>query len=209
MYAVRGLLKWIRYISTQGCSDIVRKHCLYTRLFLTKDLYYRFRDIHYSDFGLRQFIQEHLREIPNAFPVEISIGLKATRKGVLDADSIESIYPGMQIYPNYMKLPQTLGAYKRIMKMIDEALNTKSTAAKESKGKVGCTISAEQAISMVSLIKTKSTNSYNNKTIGAVIGKLSQRLECDFKLKYRKANRTVGDNGFLSQGTISGSEQNK
>lgn len=186
-----------------------KKTLPYTRLFTTRDLYYRFRDIHYSDSGLRHFIQQHISSFPNAFPVEVSYGLKATRKGVLDVNTTESIYPGMQIYPNYMKLPQAPGAYKKIMKMVDIALNAKNPTERESTGKKGCTISTEEVIKIVSLIKTKSSNSYNNKTIGAVIQKLSQRLSTDFLLKYRKADRTVGENGFLSQGTISGMEQNK
>lgn len=185
-----------------------RKNTLpYTRLFITKDLYYRFRDIHYSDTGLREFIQKHIGLFPNAFPVEISNGLRATRRGVLDVNTTDSIFPGMQIYPNYMKLPQTPVAYKKIMKKVDAAMGVVSAGSRVSKGKKGVTISTEDAIEILSLIKTKSKNSYNSKTIGSVIQKLSQRLGNEVELKYRTANRTIGDNGFLPQGTISGKEQ--
>lgn len=184
-----------------------KKTLPYTRLFITNDLYYRFRDIHYSDKGLREFIETHIMSFPDSFPVEISAGLNPTRKGVIDIDSTETILPGMQIYPNYMKIPQPSPVYRKIIKLVDTELAAGSVAQRKSKGKEGKVITVDRAIEIASLIKTKSKNSWNNKTIAGVIRKLSQRLGTDFILKYRESDRAIGENGFLAQGTISGAEQ--
>ena len=183
----------------------------YTRLFIPKNLYYRFRDIHYSDKGLRGFIERHI-DAPS-FPVEFSEGLQPTRKSVLDVNTTDAIWPGMQIYPNYMKLPQSHKSYHAIMELVADKLRVgnweKNLSELERKGKVGVIISVDEAIEIISQVKTKSKNSWDDKTIGTVVKKIAQRLGGNVKLKFRTAERSIGEGGFLAQGTISGAEQNE
>jgi plasmid maintenance system antidote protein VapI len=181
----------------------------YTRLFLTRSLYYRFRDIHYSDRGLRDFIEKNIDFEPGSFPVEISPGLNPTRQSVLDINTTETVWPGMQIYPNYMSLPQSTSTYSKVIEMCAKACGLTTSDVKKivSKSKNGVTITADNAIQIVSHIKTKSKTSWHDKTIADVIRKLAQRLGNNFLLRFREANRTVQTGGFLPQGTISGTEQ--
>lgn len=50
----------------------------YTRLYIPRHLYYRFRDIHHSDEDLRSFIERHRAELPVSFPVEFTFNLRTT-----------------------------------------------------------------------------------------------------------------------------------
>lgn len=181
----------------------------YTRLFTTEALYYRFRDIHFSDTGLRDFIVKHSDSFPNSFPVELSNELKATRKSVLDVNTTDTVWPGMQIYPNYIKLPQPQRIHDTIMRMIaaDLGLSTTDLNAMVTRGRTGVIISALHAIDIVTRIQTKSKNSWQDKTISSVIQKLAQRLGQNVRLKFRRADRKVSGDGFLSSGTLSGQEQ--
>lgn len=181
----------------------------YTRLFITKTLYYRFRDIHESDKGLRAFIEKYKDSYPNTFPVEFTEGLRATRKGVLDINTTDTIWPGMQIYPNYILLPQTPKIYQNVIDAVAKHVGADSNDIKdiEKKGKSGTTISVDEAIKIISHIKTKSKNSWHDKTIASVMKKLSDRLGNEVILKFREAERKVADDGFLSTGTLSGPEQ--
>ncbi|AYB30977.1 Z1 domain-containing protein [Chryseolinea soli] len=180
----------------------------YTRLFITKALYYRFRDIHYSDTGLRGFIFNNSTQNPSAFPVEFSPGLRATRRGVLDINATDVIWSGVQIYPNYIKLPQTLNTYRSVLGMISQELGG-ITDLKEmdKRGRTGAKISTDRAIEIVAMIKTRSQNSWHDKTIDSVLEKLQQRLGNNVNLKFRLASRNVEEGGFLSSGTLSGDEQ--
>jgi Z1 domain len=181
----------------------------YTKLFTTRNLYYRFRDIHNSDKELRNFIERHLNDRIDTFPVELSRGLKTTRAGVLEVDNIETIRPGMQIYPNRIKLPQSPKTYTDVMEKVGRYLKADvgSPRSLQSSGKAGVVISKNKAIEIVELIKTKSDNAWSDKTIKSVIDKLCQRLKSPILLKFRNAERKVEEEGTLSSGTISGREQ--
>ena len=56
----------------------------YTRLFVPRHLYYRFRDIYRSDEALRAYIEKY-QSMPATFPVEYTYGLRPTRPGVLES----------------------------------------------------------------------------------------------------------------------------
>lgn len=183
----------------------------YTKLFITRNLYSRFRDIHNSDKELRIFIEEHLDDRIDTFPVELSSGLKATRAGVLEVDNIETIRPGMQIYPNRIKLPQSARVHTEVMDKVGRYLKAdiSSKASLQSSGKSGTVISKTKAIEIIELIRTKSDNAWSDKTIRSVIDKLCQRLKSPILLKFRNAERKVEEDGTLSSGTISGREQDE
>ena len=180
----------------------------YTRLFTTKALYYRFRDIHYSDQALRIFIEKYKNSDPVTFPVEFSTGLRATRTNVLDINTTETIYGGMQIYPNYLKLPQKTSSYDNILLEIAELLgaNIENKRDMEKKGAAGVVIPVSKAVELISQIKTKSKNAWNDKSICEVLEKICEDHDT-VNLYFRSTERTIGENGFLSSGTISGAVQ--
>ncbi len=187
-----------------------QKTLAYTKLFTTRILYYRFRDIYSSDQFLRLFIEQHIDKDPKTYPIDTSIGLNATRKGVLDIDNVEAIGPGMQIYPNRMKLPQSIKSLSLLWDMLYKLFKIpKGDIAKlKALGNTGVTISTIEANNLVLQIKTLSKNSWHDRSINDVLTKLSQRLDSKVLLKYRSAERTLLDDGILSSGTLSGAEQN-
>jgi len=181
----------------------------YTKLFTTLSLYYRFRDIYTSDQSLRSFIEKHIDKDSNTFPIDTSIGLRPTRRGVLDADSVESVAPGEQIYPNRMRLPQPVRKMEQIWEVLYQIFDVDDGNLEEleRRGKKGCLISVNAANGILSKIVTKSENSWNDKSIQTVLRKLSERLETPVKLKYRPAQRAILEDGMISSGTLSGAEQ--
>lgn len=180
----------------------------YTRLFITRNLYFRFRDIHYSDKGLREFIVKNENQFPNAFPVEIAAGLRPTRRGVLDVNSIEAIWPGMQIYPDRFKIPPNAKWYRSIIEKVASHLECEVDLGKMTEyGKKGRIIKTSEAISIVSQINTNAGNVWNDKSITAVLEKLGQNYKNKIRLKFRTADRTIGTDGFLPSGALGGKEQ--
>lgn len=181
----------------------------YTKLFTTLALYFRFRDIYTSDQALRDFIDQHVSQDPNSFPIDTSIGLNPTRKGVLDAGSIETVAPGVQIYPNRMKLPQPSknveGTLTDLYKFFHIRSSDKNSL--EALGRQGILIPVEDANRLLARIKTLSSNSWHDHSIQSVLLKLSDILGNKIRLKYRSALRAIQPGGLVSSGTLSGREQ--
>lgn len=182
-----------------------RKHTLpYTRLFIPRHLYYRFRDIHRSDEDLRQYINQYKHD-PETFPVEFTFDLRTTRPGVLDVNTTDTLLPGKQVFPNYIILPQSSTIYSKVEQQLAVHFGPAGPAM-EAKGRSGKKISATDAVNLIKPLKTKSENTWSDKTIGAVIRKVASELGDQINLKFRKAERTVSENGFISTGTLSGLE---
>ncbi|HXA18935.1 MAG TPA: Z1 domain-containing protein [Thermoanaerobaculia bacterium] len=188
------------------------KTLAYTRLFIPRHLYYRFSNIHYSDGELRDFIDKHKAELPNSFPIDFQYDLRTTRPGVLDVNKTDTVHPGKQIFPNHVRLPQDQRLHAKILRMIRDDLGV-TTGADENKferaGKAGTTITTARAIELVKLIKTGSKNTWRDKTIDVVLKKLAQELGDGILLKFRFANRTVGEAGHIETGTLFGPEVNQ
>ncbi len=180
----------------------------YTKLYIPRHLYYRFRDIHFSDTDLRNFIDAHKDDLPSSFPVEYTNVLRATRPSVLDADKTDTLRPGLQIYPNYVVVPQPSIKYANVLTRIRSHLGftTELENAMAETGRAGVTITRDEAIELVEMIKTRSQNTWRDKTIGAVITKVAERMGDSVTLKFRTAERTVREDGFMSTGTLSGDE---
>jgi hypothetical protein len=176
----------------------------YTRLFVTRRLYHRFQDIHGSDQDLRLYIDAH-KGVPSTFPIEVDFDLRATRTGVLDVNKTDTLRPGMQVYPNYVAVPQNATAYSKLMAKLNSHFGPAGPSMDE-RGKKGVEISVGEAIGLVGLIKTKSENTWRDKTIDAVIGKVASKFGGRVNLKFRSAERSVRDEGFMSTGTLSGDE---
>lgn len=181
----------------------------YTKLFTTLPLYYRFCDIYSSDQAVRSFIEDHIDEDPNTFPIDTSVGLRATRRNVLDIETVETVGPGMQIYPNRMKLPQTAKSVSLIWQSLFRLFKIKKSdlAELKIKGSSGILISLDEALALLDEIKTRSQNSWHDNSIRTVLTKLSEKLDSEIRLKYRPARRTIQEEGLISSGTLSGDEQ--
>ncbi len=180
-----------------------RKHTLpYTRLFIPRHLYYRFRDIHRSDEDLRKYINKH-KQNPETFPIEFTYDLRTTRTGVLNVNTTDTLEPGKQVYPNYIVLPQSSAAYSTVERLLVAHFGPVGPTM-DTNGQSGKMISAIDAVDLIKPIKTKSQNTWSDKTIGAVIRKVAGELGGRINLKYREAERTVREGGFISTGALSG-----
>ena len=175
----------------------------FTRLFIPLHLYYRFRDIHHSDRDLREYIESH-GETPATFPIEYTSVLRATRTDVLDVNKTDALIPGMQIYPNFIVLPQKKQARTSIRSKLQAHLGHGSHL--ERRGKSGVKISVQEALSIVSAIKTRSRNTWRDATIEAVVKRVAREFGNEVMLKFRSARRTIAKDGFISTGTLSGDE---
>jgi hypothetical protein len=180
----------------------------YTRLYIPRHLYYRFRDIYRSDTDLRGFIERHRTELPAAFPVEFTFNLRTTRPGVLDVGKIDTLQPGMHVFPNYIAVPQGPRAYARVLAQLRDHFEVPDGTPDqiEQAARAGVQIDAEAAVALVAPIRTGSRNTWRDSTISAVIRKVAGKLGNRVLLRFRTADRTVGHDGFISTGTLSGDE---
>jgi hypothetical protein len=189
----------------------------YTRLYVPRHLYYRFRDIHHSDEDLRTFIEQRAPALPETFPVEFAFDrranqpiarLRATRLGVLDARRIETLRPGMQIFPNYITLPQNQQVYERVLNVLRNRFGVPngSPDAIARAGRQGVEVPASVAVQIVSQIRSDSRNTWRDATIAAVITKIAANFNNRVLLRFRTADRRIREDGLISTGTLSGAE---
>ncbi len=181
----------------------------YTRLFIPRHLFYRFRDIHDSDKDLRTFIEQHKDQLPGSFPVEYTFDLRTTRPGVLDVNKTDTLRPGMHIYPNYVIVPQPERTYEKVLGMVREHFNQPEDATDtevEQMARDGVEVSIEDAINLAKAIKTRSKNTWRDKTVSVVIEKVASHYNGRVLLRFRTANRRVDADGFFSTGAIGGPE---
>jgi hypothetical protein len=180
----------------------------YTRLFIPRHLYYRFRDIHRSDRDLRSFIENNRADLPTTFPVEYTSLLRTTRPSVLDVTNVDTLRPGMHLYPNYIAIPQNVRSYDRVLDLLREHFRQPDASPRELRraGAAGVEISADEACELVEPIRTGSRNTWRDRTIDSVIKKVASRFRNRLRLRFRTARRRVRDEGFISTGTLSGDE---
>lgn len=179
----------------------------YTRLFTTRDLYYRFRDIYRSDEDLRAYINKY-KSNPATFPIEYQFNLRTTRAGVLDVKKVDTLNPGKQIYPNYIELPQSGASYDRVLNSLRGHLGFASETEDQMdktapKNKI---INADQAVALIKPIRTRSKNTWRDATIADVVRKVAEKFSNRILLRFRTADRRVADGGFIPTGTLSGKE---
>jgi Z1 domain len=219
--AIRDLLVTYYVRSTQISQiDTMHQHArmygyrsntlAYTRLFIPRHLYHRFRDIHHSDEDLRTFIEEHRAGLPTTFPVEFGYNLRATRQGVLDVGKIDTLRPGMQVFPNAIILPQVARAYRTILDQLRDhfGVNNGTPQTIEAAAGQGVLVSKDQAIALVNLIRTGSKNTWRDSTIADVIEKVTDAFEGQILLRFRTANRRIREGGSIPTGILSGDEVN-
>jgi hypothetical protein len=180
----------------------------YTRLFIPRHLYYRFRDIYRSDEDLRDYIERH-QSMPATFPVEYTYGLRPTRPGVLDVKKIDTLLPGKQLFPNQIILPQSAASYGKVLDLLRghfDLLVDIAPHEMERRGKGGVMIDVRRAVALVKPIKTGSRNIWRDSTIANVIAKVAEKFDGKVTLRMRTAERTIGADGFISTGMLFGGE---
>jgi len=180
----------------------------YTRLFIPRHLYYRFRDIYRSDEDLRNFVEEHRDELPTTFPVEIAFNIRATRQGVLEVGKVDTLRPGLHIYPNHIIVPQQPRSYDKVLHQLRALAGLPNGSAEQIKQRAisGIKIDSATAARLVEPIRTGSKNTWRDSTIADVIKKVAKKFGDRILLRFRTAERTVRDHGFISTGTLSGEE---
>lgn len=180
----------------------------YTRLFIPRHLYYRFRDIYRSDEDLRAFIERH-KALPATFPVEYTYGLRATRPGVLDVKKIDTLIPGKQIFPNHIVIPQPSRVYERVLADLRSyfGFTTESVTEMVERGRKGILLDQALAAALVKPIKTRSQNIWRDGTISEIIRRVAEKFGGKVMVRFRTAERTVGEQGFISTGVLSGAEE--
>ena len=179
----------------------------YTRLFIPRHLYYRFRDIYSSDEDLRAYIDLH-KDMPATFPIEYTFGLRVTRTGVLDVRKIDTLIPGKQIFPNHIVIPQEDRVYRKVLRLVRQhfGFTAETETEMEDRGKRGVLIDYALAAALVEPIRTRSRNIWRDNTISEIIRRVSSRFRGKVMLRFRTAERTVRDEGFISTGTLFGGE---
>ncbi len=156
----------------------------------------------------RAFIEEH-SDLPESFPVEYTFSLKTTRPGVLDVNRTDTLRPRMHIYPNYILVPQPERTYNKVLKMVAEHFDQPADASDaeiEELAQDGVEISITDAVKLAKAIKTRSKNTWRDKTIEVVIEKVASHYDGRVLLRFRTANRRVDADGFFSTGAIGGPE---
>jgi hypothetical protein len=179
----------------------------YTRLFIPRHLYYRFRDIYQSDEDLRAYIELHAA-LPATFPVEYTSGLRATRPGVLDVKKIDTVSPGKHLYPNFVVLPQPDRAYDKVLGLVRTHFGfaTESVDDMVDRGRQGVVVEPAEAAALVHPIKTRSRNVWRDKTIGEIIRRVAEKFGNRVTLRFRTAERRVDADGFMSSGMLFGGD---
>jgi hypothetical protein len=175
----------------------------YTRVFLPPQLYERFRETFISDENLRTFIEKHSGTL-ETFPVRIARDIRATRRCILDARKVNVLIPGHQIYPNYpyFKTPQSEVITARVHRILKKLFPNYKT---KTQGRDGKGISIDEAIKLVSLVRTNGTNVWNDKKMPAVLSYLGQQFKSGVILKYRKTERKADDpKGLVEVGVLFG-----
>jgi hypothetical protein len=70
----------------------------------------------------------------------------------------------------------------------------------------GVEISADDAVALVTPIKTRSKNTWRDSSIPTIIRKVADVFGGRLMLRFRTADRRIGENGFISTGTLSSDE---
>jgi Z1 domain len=181
----------------------------YTRLFIPRHLYYRFRDIHRSDMDLRRFVEDHIDRLPTTFPVQVAFNLRATRQGVLEVGKIDTLQPGQHVYPNGIVVPQDPRAYARVLDQLRLRFGVANGTPEQIEAAAAASnvmISPGTAATLVAPIRTSSRNTWRDGTIADVMKKVAGEFGNRIALRFRTADRTVREGGFISTGTLSGDE---
>ena len=130
----------------------------YTRLFIPRHLYYRFRDIHSSDQRFAGFHRRPSRPASWNIPIEFTFNLRTTRPGVLDVNKIDTLNPESRSIRIYVIIPQEQRAYGRVLGLLGGHFGVQggTEAQIEAVSTNGVQISADAAVALVSPIKTRS-----------------------------------------------------
>lgn len=138
----------------------------------------------------------------------MAFNLRATRQGVLEVGKIDTLQPGMHVYPNHIHLPQDARAYAKVLDQLGVLFRVRNGTPDqiEAAARGGVQITSAVAASLVEPIKTGSRNTWRDSTIADVMKKIVSAFGNRINLRFRTATRTVREGGFISTGTLSGDE---
>lgn len=175
----------------------------YTRVFLPRTLYRRFREIYKGDEDARKYIEKNGFDEKGALLLKTvmpGVGLKPTRPNVLDGDKVKVLYPGRAIYPNYPvykhgEAENVTAAVDKIMKQVAPDFLTSSSGSK--------TISSDDAQRIAKALKTHATNSWADKHVANYLKTFAQQLKNEsVTLEWRESDRKADDSvdGYMDNG---------
>ena len=175
----------------------------YTRVFLPRTLYRRFREIYKGDEDARKYIEKNGFDEKGALLLKTvmpGVGLKPTRPNVLDGDKVKVLYPGRAIYPNYPVYKQgaaesVTAAVNKIMKQVAPEFLTSPKGSK--------IITSEDAQRIAKALKTHATNSWADKHIANYLKTFAQQLKNEsVTLEWRESDRKADDSvdGYMDNG---------
>ena len=175
----------------------------YTRVFLPRALYRRFREIYKGDEDARRYIEKNGFDDRGAILLKTvmpGVGLRPTRPNVLDADKVKVLYPGRAIYPNYpmYKADEANKVTAAVDKILKQVAPEFFTLPKSSK-----LISVQDAQRLAKALKTHATNSWSDKHVANYLMTFAQQLKNDtVNLEWRESERAADDaiGGYIDNG---------
>ncbi len=178
----------------------------FTRVFMPPQLYRRFHEIYESDEELRAFIKKHGDNAATYLvKTQFGVGLRPTRLNVLDANHIRTLLPGKQLFPDYPIFDRPKA--ERIKKKV-ETLLRRLFPEYEKDGRKGKEIRLEDAVHLLSVVKTNATNSWRDKQVPDHLRSVVKNKQSKIMLRFREAPRRApdGENGLLASGVIGDAE---
>ncbi|MFZ2125037.1 MAG: Z1 domain-containing protein [Candidatus Saccharimonadales bacterium] len=186
-----------------------QKTLQFTKLYLPITLYARFYWIYKSDSEMRDFILKYGDKLNLIIvPTNRSEGLRPTRSNVIDMSSVDIIIPGSQVHPGrpIFEPPQANVIRKRTQKLLFELFpGYKDPDA----GRAGIEITTNQAIKLITTIKSHPLASRGDRLFCDYLRSLEQNYGPKVLLRYREAPKRTNPSGggALPNGIISGAEQ--
>jgi hypothetical protein len=185
-----------------------QKTLQFTKVFLPTTLYTRFYWIHRSDSEMRDFILEYGDKSNSIIvPTNRSEGLRPTRNNVIDMGNVDIILPGSQVHPGrpIFEPPQAITIRKRTEKLLAGLLPGYKDA---DTGRAGIEITTDQALQLVSTIKSHPLAPRSDKLVADYLRSLERSYGAKVMLRFREAaNRANNNGGVLPNGIIGGADQ--
>lgn len=178
-----------------------RSYLAFTQVFLPLRQYDNFQRTVKADKDLRLLITERGDDVTTLL-LNSELRVRPTRSNVLDARNIETVLPATQLYPNLpiYRPPVSVEMRDKVLALLAEYFPDY-----ELNGSQGIDITAAQAQKLLSLIRTESTNAWNDRQAQNILGIVATVSSNSVRLRYRTATtRRIVENGRLSTGILGG-----
>lgn len=121
------------------------------------------------------------------FLVRIAPNINPTRRMVMDVSSMDYLEPATQVFPDFPLLEQP--ASKRVHVKAFEALNSLFPDYKTKGNSTGKLVTTDEAIHLLSFVKTKGKNKWRDKHMPSILRDLATELGDGIHLQFRPATR--------------------